>query len=133
MKSLIIDRSPRDGRNIRPHQFIQALQEGYNLSYLCAAFLTWGSFMLLFQWQNVSLKDIGRHNCVEHNASLLHRDIVRGKEYAPADVYQQGMRTLAKYAGTKRRFTAEDLATARVDRENEYPVPLDNMHATIGK
>jgi hypothetical protein len=41
------------------------------------------------------------------------------------------METLAKYAGLKRRFTPEDLATARVDRENEYTVPLDHLHATI--
>ena len=133
VKLLIVNCSPRDGRNIKPYQFIQALQDGYNLSYLCAAFLTWGSFIVLSQWRHVSLKDIGRHNCVEHDASLLHRDPVRGKEYAPADVCPLGMKTLAKYAGTKRRFTAEDLATARVDRESEYPVPLDDFHATIGK
>ena len=69
---------------------------------------------------------------MEHDASLLHRDSVRGKEYAPDLVDHQSMKTFAKYAGLKRRFTPEDLATARVDRENEYTVPLDHLHATIG-
>lgn len=89
--------------------------------------------MLLSQWRMVSLKDIGRHNCVEHDASLLHLDPVRGKEYAPHLVDPHGMQILAGYAGMKRRFTAEDLATARVDREKEYLMPLDNLHATIGQ
>ena len=84
----------------------------------------------------MSVSDEGAHqwhNCVEHDASLLHHDPVRGKEYAPVDVCPLSMKTLAKYAGMKHRFTAEDLATARVDRESEYPVPLNDFHATIGK
>jgi len=123
---------PRNGRNIRPYQFIQALQEGYNLSYPLAAFLTWGSFILVQQWKKVSLKDLARHGLLEHDASLAHVDAAEGAQYAPTCVDESYLSLLLDDATDGFGLTAEDIAKARVRRESAYPQPLDVVHAEIG-
>jgi hypothetical protein len=124
---------PRHGTDIKPHQFIKALQDGYNISYPLAAFLTWGSFILLQQWRKVSLKDLARHGCVEHNASLGREDAVEGKEYAPTDVVDKYMKLLLEDSEDGAGLTAEDIAKARVRRENDCTGPLDAVHAEIAR
>lgn len=125
--------SPRTGRHIRPYQFIQALQEGYNVSYSLAAVLTWGSFILLQQWRKVSLQDLARHGCVEHDASLAHADAIEDTEYAPTLVDESYLRLLLSDSKDGIGLTAEDIAKARVRREGAYAQPLDGVHAEIGK
>jgi hypothetical protein len=125
--------SPRTGRDIRPYQFIEALQEGYNLSYPLAAFLTWGSFILLQQWRKMSLKDLARHNLVEHDASLAHDDATEDREYAPTLVDESYLAQLLADSKDGVGLTAEDVAKARVRRESDYPQPLDALHAEIGQ
>jgi hypothetical protein len=124
---------PRNGRDIRPYQFIQALQEGYNLSYPLAAFLTWGSFILVQQWKKMSLKDLARHGLLEHDASLAHTDAIEGKEYAPTVVDKLYLKLLIADAKDGVGLTTEDIARARVRRESAYAKPLDPVHATIGE
>jgi len=124
---------PRHGRNIEPYQFIKALQDGYNISYPLAAVLTWGSFILLQQWRKVSLKDLARHGCVEHNASLAHDDVVKGNEYAPTGIDKKYMALLLADSEDGVGLTAEDIAKARVRRECDCPNPLDPIHAEIAR
>lgn len=95
-------------------------------------FLTWGSFTLLQQWSKVSLEDLARHGCVEHNASLVHRDAVKGREYAPTVVDNEFMRLLIEDSEDGVGLTAGDIAKARFRRESAC-ARLDSMHAEIGK
>jgi len=85
------------------------------------------------QWRKMSLKDLARHGCVEHNASLAHGDAIAGKEYAPTLVDESALRELFADSEDGVGLTAEDIAKARVRRENAYPQLLDKLHATIGK
>ena len=124
--------SPRTGRNIRPYQFIEGLQEGYNISYPLAAFLTWGSFILLQQWRKISLHDLARHGLVEHDASLAHDDAIYDSEYAPAPVDESYLASLLADSTDGVGLTAEDIAEARVRREDSCS-PLDGLHAGIGE
>jgi hypothetical protein len=124
---------PRHGHDIKPHQFIKAIQEGYNISYPLAAFLTWGSFTLLQQWRKVSLKDLARHGCVEHDASLVHDDVVEGQEYAPIAVDDEFMRLFIEDSEDGAGLTAEDIAKARFRRESACAQPLDSVHAEIAR
>jgi hypothetical protein len=124
---------PRSGRNIRPHTFIHGLQSGYNISYPLAAFLTWGSFMLLGQWTKVSLGDLARHGCVEHNASLGHRDAPADAEYAPSSWDAEYVQRLLDESSDGAGLRLRDIALARVKREAEYPAPLDGVHAEIAR
>ncbi|TFK53277.1 Cloroperoxidase [Heliocybe sulcata] len=123
---------PRDGRNLRARVLIKALQEGYNLTYPLAAFLTYGGFILLGQFAHVSLLDLCRHNAVEHNASLAHADAASGSEYAP-NVSQPGyMQALETDSSDGAHLTNFDVAKARVRRE-EQSGDMDGVHAEIAR
>lgn len=124
---------PRSGRNIRPHTFIHGLQAGYNISYPLAAFLTWGSFMLLGQWNKVSLGDLARHGCVEHDGSLGHRDAPPDAEYAPSSWDAEYVQRLLDHSADGAGLRLRDIALARVKREAEYPAPMDALHAEIAR
>ncbi|KZP18889.1 Cloroperoxidase, partial [Athelia psychrophila] len=124
---------PRSGRNIRPHTFIHGLQAGYNISYPLAAFLTWGSFMLLGQWNKVSLGDLARHGCVEHDGSLGHRDAPPDAEYAPSSWDAEYVQRLLDHSADGAGLRLRDIALARVKREAEYPTPMDALHAEIAR
>jgi len=81
----------------------------------------------------MSLKDLARHGCVEHNASLAHGDANDGKEYAPIRVDESYLKQLLADSKDGVGLTAEDIAKARVRRESDYPQPLDGVHAEIGE
>jgi hypothetical protein len=80
----------------------------------------------------MSLKDLARHGCVEHDASLGHRDVVEDKEFAPTLVDESYLRLLLADSKDGVGLTAEDVAKARVRRESECPQALDGVHAEIG-
>ncbi|EPQ59847.1 Cloroperoxidase, partial [Gloeophyllum trabeum ATCC 11539] len=123
---------PRSGRNIRPRVLIKALQEGYNLTYPLAAFLTYGGFILLGQFAEVSLQDFCRHGRVEHNASLIHEDTKPGDEYAPNVTQPQYMKALEADSADGEHLTAFDVAKARVRREAESK-DMDALHAEVAR
>jgi hypothetical protein len=116
--------------------FAHALQEGYHLSAFLAWFLAIGSFLLLRQFGRISLGDLARHNYVEHDASLAHKDAEFQAEYAPCAVDNTLLVALLADAKTLGegtfRMNAYDVARARVRRERESPV-LDPVHAEIAR
>jgi hypothetical protein len=80
----------------------------------------------------MSLKDLARHGCVEHDASLAHCDVIGDNEYAPTPVDQSYLRLLMADSTDGVGLTARDIAKARVRRESECPQGLDGVHAEIG-
>jgi Peroxidase, family 2 len=129
-------RSPRNGKNLSMTNFAHALQEGYHLSIFLAWFLAIGSFLLLRQFGQVSLGDLARHNCIEHDASLAHKDAEFQAEYAPCAVDNTLLAAFISDAKTlgegEFRMNSHDVARARVRRERESPV-LDPVHAEIAR
>ena len=113
-----------------------ALVAGYNLTWLFAWFLTIGGFILVRQWGKICLADLARHNCVEHDASLVHHNAADEAEYAPCHIDDTLVHALCSHARTPRNgsfaLNAEDLARVRVQREKVSP-PLDPMHAEIAR
>lgn len=111
--------------------------EGFNLTRPLAWFLTCGGFILLRQWGSISLEDLARHACIEHNASLAHYDCKKTQEYAPSEVATMFFERLLKDSSDGKGLTIEDIARARVRREKESQdgggVPLDPIHAEIAR
>ena len=73
---------------------------------------------MLGQTGSISLVDLARHNRIEHNASLIHRDTSEGFMYAPTEVDEQlwtnliqGIETPAEGLGVR------DIARLRLHRE----------------
>ena len=116
--------------------FVYALKSGYHLSTIFAWFLTIGGFILLQQFGRISLGDLARHNHIEHDASLVHHNTELEAEYAPCEVDDALVDALcsdARPSGDKGlRMNAEDVARARIRRENESPV-LNFLRAEIAR
>ena len=125
---------PRDGKCITPHVLIHALRNGYHLSYPLAWFLTHGGFYLIGQRRKrICLHDLSRHNCIEHNASLVHPDVHYRDEYAPIDMHLHMLEDLMRYSKDGVLMTPDDVARCRVAREAEYAIPMDKVHAEIAR
>ncbi|CAG8455541.1 11102_t:CDS:2 [Scutellospora calospora] len=90
---------PRDGENITAQQLIKAVQDAYNVSAAVSTALTYNALVscgLLFK-KTFDLKEISKHNGVEHDASLTRKDhffakyrqirLNHSKEFNPEVVY----------------------------------------------
>jgi len=122
---------PRNGQHIHAGQLIKALREGYNLTWPLATILTLGACYLLGQFRCISLYDLARHNLIEHDASVVHPDAIKGSEYAPTQVDGGLVKNMIRMVGHD-RMTLDDVARVRVKREAETHV-LDYLHAEIAR
>ena len=123
---------PHDGKQLTAPILIHALQEGYGLSTPLARFLVYGGILLLGQSGAFDLKDLARHNRIEHDASLVHDDTKGRDEYAPTSPDSTLVKNLLLQAEDGRVLTAEDIARARVQRESQCPV-LNGLHSEIAR
>lgn len=91
----------------------------------------------------INLYDIGKHNAIEHDASLVHHDTPQGEAFAPTQIDQTLVAELindVKPTNTQSAETAEqqplmnaiDVARARIRRERGSK-PLDKVHAEIAR
>ena len=125
-------RRPHDGKQLTALILIRALQEGYGLSTPLAHFLVHGGIFLLGQTGAFCLKDLARHNRIEHDASLVHDDTKGRDEYAPISPNLWLVKRLLLQSKDGQVLTAKDFARARVERESECPV-LDGLHSKIAR
>ncbi|KAH9940292.1 hypothetical protein B0H21DRAFT_824871 [Amylocystis lapponica] len=125
---------PRDGNCITPRVILHALRDAYHLSWPLAWLLTYGGFYLLGQRRKrICLADLARHNCIEHDASLVHPDVLHRGEYAPTSVSRDMLHRFLAHSADGAVMTPEDVARARVAREAGYPKPMDKLHAEIAR
>lgn len=117
-------------------QLIRALKAGYNLTTTLATILTIGAILVLRQFCSISLSDLSRHNLIEHDASVIHKDAKRGSEYASTRIAPSLVRRFFSQVGHDRlhsnRITLEDVAQVRVTREEETHV-LDKLHEEVAR
>jgi len=144
---------PRTGRGLTAPILISGLQEAYGLSFPLAAFLTYGGIVLLGQvvgfgadprrdGVGFSLKDLARHDRIEHDASITHPNTLAGDEYAPS---KQDAALLAAFAEDARpapgpsrekgllSYGPEDIARARVRREAQPGTRIDAVHQEVAR
>ena len=102
---------------------------------LLAFILAFAGWAILGQLRKVSLWDLSRHNCIEHDASLFHGDAHKEDEYAPTAVSNSLMKS-ALYQGGRYlhgRMTLKDVANIRVKREAALEKPLQWWQAEIAR
>ena len=137
--------SARHGKNLSAMDIVRGLKACYGLSTSCAMFLSFGGYILLRKFRRVSLYEIGKHNAVEHNASLVHHDILEGQIFAPIEIdhslvdalvsdVKPSLAEIEKSPDPTAEFLMnyEDVARARIRREAECN-PVDNLHAEIAR
>jgi hypothetical protein len=122
---------------------VRGLKACYGLSTPCAMFLSYGGFFLLRKFGRVDLYEIGKHNAIEHNASLVHHDTPEVQTYAPIDIDHSLVDALVsdvkpspaeikENPDAKFLMNYEDVARARIRREAECK-PVDSMHSEIAR
>lgn len=93
-----------------------------------------GGHILLSQYSSLSLADLARHNCIEHDASLGHWDVRGTLEYAPDEPSQCLLSHLLEHSSDNMTMSMYDFAAARVARESMYSAPpLDALHEEIAR
>lgn len=102
---------PRDGKNLTPEMLARGVTEVFNIDPSLASTLTAG---LPAQF---TLADLGEHNFIEHDASLVHDDAFFGKD--PASVNASLVQDLLARADDKGQITASSLAHFRRWREQQ--------------
>ncbi|POM77083.1 Chloroperoxidase [Phytophthora palmivora] len=100
---------PRDGKEVSPQTLQQALVKVYNLDISLAEFLV---STLPAQF---SLADLGVHNFVEHDASLVHDDSWNGGD--PSSVNITLATNLLSRSNKNQHLTKKALAAYRRERE----------------
>jgi hypothetical protein len=135
----------RDGKNLSAQDVTRGLRNCYGLSGPLAYFLSYVGFAILHKFGRISLYEIGKHNAVEHNASLVHFDTPNSEKLAPieidpklvellcADVRPTAKEVEAKSkSGERFLMNAEDVARARIRREKECGT-IDSVHQEIAR
>ncbi|EGO04168.1 hypothetical protein SERLA73DRAFT_128285 [Serpula lacrymans var. lacrymans S7.3] len=125
---------PRNGRDIGFFDLVRSLKEGYHLSTFLACFLSIGGIGFLLQFRRLSLSDLARHNCIEHDASIVHPDVKNADdEYASTRVCEPLLDALvAEGRAMGGRITMEGVASIRFRRE-KICRPLDGVHSEIAR
>ncbi|KXN88323.1 Putative sterigmatocystin biosynthesis peroxidase stcC [Leucoagaricus sp. SymC.cos] len=130
----------RDGKNVSAWQIQRGLKACYGLSTPLALFLTYVGFAMLKRVRPINLFEIGKHNVIEHNASLVHHDTPEGHEFAPIHIDQSLVDKLINDVKPEKEgdksgeslMNAVDVARSRIRREKECG-PVDNVHAEIAR
>ncbi|KAJ2927825.1 heme-thiolate peroxidase, partial [Candolleomyces eurysporus] len=141
---------PRDGKRITAWQIVKGLRECYGLTTGFSIFLSYVTWIVLRRVGPVDLYEIGKHNAVEHDASLVHHDTPAGETYAPIEIDRELLDEFVKEARTEVEvdvpssdpekpkkeklslLTIADVGRARVRREKQSP-PLSKFHAEIAR
>lgn len=121
------------------------LKACYGLSTPLAAFLVAGGWFLIKRIGRINLFDIGVHNGVEHDASVVHLDCPSNTKDAPIAIQPELVDDFATHvvqdasASAGRALseaevvvTANDIVRTRIRRE-KLSKPLDAMHAEIAR
>ncbi|EMD41173.1 heme-thiolate peroxidase [Gelatoporia subvermispora B] len=122
---------PHNGRGMSQTDLIRAMRQGYDLSLPLASFIAWVGSFLLMQFKELSLTDLARHNCIEHNGSLGHADVKPSYEYAPTSPDAHYVRQMEHASSDGAVMTFDDFVRIRVKRDSQYSRPLDSVHEKI--
>jgi hypothetical protein len=129
-----------DGKNLSAMDVVRGLKACYGLSTFCAMFLSYGGYLMLRKlFKRIDLHEIGKHNVIEHNASLVHHDTPEGQTYAPIEIDHSLVDALISDAKPTSEaevkeslMNYEDVARARIRREGECN-SVDALHAEIAR
>ncbi|KLO15370.1 Cloroperoxidase [Schizopora paradoxa] len=143
---------PRTGRGITATNLMFGLREAYRVSLPLAAFLAYGGIVLLGQvvgfgsdpdrdGVGFSLKDLARHDRIEHDASITHPNIPAGDEYAPTKqdpaLFDTFIKDARPASGPLNKgelsYGPEDIARARVRREAQPGTRIDAVHQEVAR
>ncbi|KAF8576105.1 Cloroperoxidase [Ramaria rubella] len=123
---------PHDGHNITPEILLAALQnrETYHISGPLAQVLVYGGFFMMhgLGWSSISLHELALHGCIEHDASMVHKNTAPDHIFAPTKCDPVLLDELLDNSDS---LTLERVAKRRVQLETVSP--LDAVHQEIAR
>lgn len=120
---------PHSGKNIGFIQLVRVLHDLYDLTYPLAITLTLGGFLLCSKNFSLDLHYLAQHNRIEHDASIVHRDVRDGDNL---NVYPPLVNEFLAESRNGTGLTLADVARARARREGTLPAgKLDSFHEGI--
>ncbi|KAF9021998.1 Cloroperoxidase [Hymenopellis radicata] len=127
---------PRSGRDITIPQLITGLRTCYGLSAALAFLLSVGGMLITGHFWSSDLYHIGRHNRIEHDASLVHLDTPLGERYGPIAIQKDLVEALKDDVRGEEGKVAndDDFARMRIRREKETGhVPLPSVRDAFAR
>lgn len=122
---------PHDGKNISVFQLISALREVYGVSLPFAFGLAAGGVALCGKGFKLNLGDLCKHNAIEHDASLVHRDVREtGGPLATNKPDMELVKAIIDLSDGK-YVTLDNLIKAKLAREDQ--AQIDNTHGYPNK
>ncbi|KAF8519981.1 Cloroperoxidase [Hysterangium stoloniferum] len=124
---------PRSGRDITPQDLLTALQHPntYRISAPLSWVLVYGGLFLIgnlgFKIKPITLHELARHNCIEHDASVVHLNTNPGHKFAPIETNQVLLKDFLKPDS----IAIEHVVQRRVELEDASP--LDALHQEIAR
>ncbi|OCH90977.1 Cloroperoxidase [Obba rivulosa] len=121
---------PRDGRRISILQFVRAMRDVYNFSWVLAFVLALVGVLACGNGWSVNLHDLARHNIIEHDDSIAHDNSTLDAFYAPV---QPDRSLIDQFLQLSPRpyLTLHDFVTARARRDTASSQPLSKVHARV--
>ncbi|KAG7377252.1 hypothetical protein PHYBOEH_000978 [Phytophthora boehmeriae] len=113
----------RDGKDLTPDIIIQAIVQVYNLDAALAEVLV--SPLA----DRFTLADLGEHNVIEHDASLVHDDAWKGGD--PSYVNATLVSNLLSRSNEAQQLSKEALAAHRREREAESTATTSDFEQTF--
>jgi len=99
---------PRDGKNINVFRLVGALRRVYGVSLPLATILSSGGIYLCGHGTKLDLAGLQKHDVIEHDGSLVHRD-------------------LNETGGTEPTFPDSELIDAIIKSSDGHVVTLENL------
>jgi len=125
--------SNRDGRKLKTHALVDAMQRVYNFTKPLAYLLALSGVFLCGNGRTVDLDRLAKHNVIEHDASLSRQDVQPPDDYSPIHADPNLVAQLMRVS-PETFLALKDLAVARVIRESQaVGGQLGSIHAEIAR
>lgn len=119
---------PRDGKNIGIMQLVSAITSVYNVSYSVAFALATGGMYMCGSGFSLNLEDLRAHNSIEHDASMVHRDLDETGGTLPSNKPDTELIQAVIDLSDGKKITLDDLIRHKYNREVRIGHPQKPMN-----
>lgn len=120
---------PHDGRNITLTELVKALSSVYGVSIPLGVALSLGGIILCGHGMKLDLGGLCKHNVIEHDASIAHRDLDETGGATPTNHPDPILIQAIIDVSDKRQITLDNLIQIKAERESRaHTMSLFSYH-----
>ncbi|KAH7107958.1 Chloroperoxidase [Auriculariales sp. MPI-PUGE-AT-0066] len=118
---------PRNGLGVTPDMLFQAFSKTFGYNDFSSQALANLSLAFLHEDGTFELHDLAEHGKIEHDASLVHDDVLPGEKYASVATNVTKFELLKALSSDGVHFHEDDFALARHILERNLATPLTEL------